>query len=217
EQTFGKTGRRSRRSESGSASGPSNFLVDALIVFLALEYLRPPMLQPLQIQTLFLIGLPIAWLASKDRPWSRGLSLQFIYVVVGALSLPFAHNYFVVYLDARQMVGYLITALAVTWLLAWRKPFQRVMWIWVGIMCFQALWAITHSGRGYGSFLGDENDLAIACDMAVPFPFLAAQSLRGWKRWTCGFALLVLLVGIVASWSRGGFLGLIGAILYCLL
>ncbi len=209
--------RRSRRSRTRSTSAPSSFLVAVLIAFLVLEYLRPPLLQPLRVQMLFLIVIPLAWLASRARPWSRNLSLQLAFLVVGALAMPFAHNYFVVYMNARQMFGFLVTALAVTWLMARPATFRRVLWAWVGIMCFQALWALTHDGHGYGSFLGDENDLALACDMALPFAFLGAQSFRGAKRWTCGFAAILLLSGVVASWSRGGFLGGIAAVAYCLL
>lgn len=76
---------------------------------------------------------------------------------------------------------------------------------------------MTHGGHGYGAFLGDENDLALACAMAFPAPFLAFQYLQGTKRWLAGGATLVLLLGIVASFSRGGFLGLAAAFGYCII
>src|SRR5262249_19204469 len=120
----GPRGDAGRRSRGESAAGPSPLLVGGLIVFLALEYLRPPLLQPLGIQRLFLIGLPVAWLASREHAWSRALTLQLAFLVTGALALPFAFNYFVVYMETRIMYGYLVTAVAVTWLLAWRRPFQ---------------------------------------------------------------------------------------------
>jgi len=206
-----------RERTRGKGSAPSSVLVMALIGYLGLEYLRPPLLQPLRLQMVFLVVFPILWLTSRERPWSGNLTLQLLFLIAGSLTLPFAHNYFVVYMNARFMYGFLVTALTTTWLLAYRGNFQRVVWAWVGIVCFQAFWAITHDGRGYGSFLGDENDLALACDMAFPFAILGLQCFRGAKRWVCGFAALLLLCGVVASFSRGGFLGLVAAAGYCLL
>jgi len=201
----------------GMARRPPAALVWAFVGYLALEYLRPPMLQAVKLQLLFILALPLFWVQSKERPWSRNLTLQTCFILAGLLMLPFAHNNYVVYLDARFMFGFLVTAIATTWLLAYRREFRRVVWIWVAIMCFQAFWAITHNGRGYGTYLGDENDLALACDMAFPFAFVGFQTLRGPRRWICGFAAVLLVCGVVASFSRGGFLGLAASGSYCVL
>jgi O-antigen ligase len=210
-QAVGHAGTRGR----SSAAAP--VLVVALVGFLVLEYLRPPLLQALHLQMVFLVVLPLLWFASRERPWSRNLTLQTLFLIAGAVTMPFAHNGFVVYNNLRYMYAFLVTALAVTWLLPRRKTFRRVVWIWVGIMCFQAFWALTHQGRGYGSFLGDENDLALACSMGFAFAFLGFRWLRGAKRWLCGGAALLLLSGVVASFSRGGFLGLAAVAIYSLL
>jgi hypothetical protein len=209
--------RERRRRRPRPKSPPSQILVAALIVFLALEYLRPPPLQPLKLQMVFLIVMPFFWLFSKERPWSFNLTLQLLFLITGAMAIPYATNYFVVYMNARLMYGCVVIALAVTWLLAWRRNFQRVLWAWIAIVCFQAIWGTFHDGQGYGSMFGDENDLALACDVAIPFALLGVRFLQGRKRWACAGVALVLLVGCVVSFSRGGFLGLVASALYAVL
>lgn len=209
-----RSNRRSKRAAVGSTR--HSLLVGVLIFYLVIEYIRIPFLLSLRLQLLFLAVLPVFWLASRERTWSRTLTLQLLFVVTGALAIPFAHNYFVVYANTRTLLGAIVVALATTWLLAFRTPFKKVLWAWVAIICFQAAWAIGHDGHGYGSFMGDENDLALACVMAFPASFLGFQYLRGARRWVCGGIALLLLAGIVASFSRGGFLGLLAAFGYML-
>jgi O-antigen ligase len=115
------------------------------------------------------------------------------------------------------MFGHFVAALAITWLMQHRRYFRRVLWSLVAIMCVQAVYAMTHQGRGHGDLLGDENDLAIACVIVFPIGFVGFQSLTGRWRWICGFATALLLGGIVSSFSRGGFVGLAAAAGYCVL
>jgi hypothetical protein len=91
------------------------------------------------------------------------------------------------------------------------------MWIWLGIMGYQAIFALTHDGRGSGGFLGDENDLALGCVTALPLAYAGFRDMRGWKRWASGAAAFLLLAAIVASFSRGGFIGLLAAAGFCVL
>jgi len=188
-----------------------------LIAFFVLEYARPPGLPLLRLQALFLAVMPVFWLLSTERPWSRILTLQTVYFLTGAAMLPFAYNYFSVYVASRMMYGNVVVALVIIWVLADWRNFQRAMWIWLGIMCYQALFALTHDGRGSGGFLGDENDLALACVTAFPLAYAGFRDMRGWKRWASGAAAVLLLAAIVASFSRGGFIGLLGAAGFCVL
>jgi O-antigen ligase len=65
--------------------------------------------------------------------------------------------------------------------------------------------------------MGDENDLALACDVALPFAYLGVFRFRGVKRVLCMAAAILLVGGAVASFSRGGFLGLAAGLGYCVL
>lgn len=196
---------------------PSAVLFWALMTFFVLEFLRPPVLSQLRFQMLFVIVIPILWLMSKDRPWSHIISLQLAMLAQAAVSITFASNYFTAFIGTRTMWPNCVAALAIFWILSREKYFSKAIWVWALIMAYQAFYATAiGGGHGFGGFLGDENDLAMAVGMSVPFMLMGMQLYGGWRRWLSLALLVLLIVGIVASQSRGGFLGLAAAVGYCL-
>ena len=194
---------------------PSTFVAWALLLFLVLEYVRPPGIVQLKLQMLFAVVLPVLWLQLNPRPWSRNLTLQLLFVLQAGASIAYASNWFSAWVRTRQHFATFVVALAITWVLADRKNFERTVWFWVGIMSYQALYSFLHAGRGAGGFIGDENDLALAC--ATVFPFVYAGMLYSKQRLLCLLMAMLYSAAIVFSWSRGGFLGLLAATLYCVL
>lgn len=60
-----------------------------------------------------------------------------------------------------------------------------------------------------GSFLEDNNDLALACIMVIPMLFyLARDERRGWLKWGLRATGLLSIISVVFTYSRGGFVGL---------
>src|SRR5699024_4569475 len=86
---------------------------------------------------------------------------------------------------------------------------------WIVIHILLALWAITHEGRGTGSFLEDENDLSLALNMAIPYAYYLLQrpGQPALRRMLYMAAVVTLAAGVVMSESRGGFLGLVAVAL----
>ena len=189
------------------------------MVFFVLEYIRPEPFVQLKIQMASLVVFPILWLAlpPRRRPWSRNLTLQTAFVGVCAMSALFASNTFAAYTATRIMYGYLVIALAATWLLANRRDFVFAIWFWVLIMAFQALYGVTHGGHGNGSTFDDENDLALGLNTALPFALVGIREFSGWKRWGSLTLTVLILAGIVVSLSRGGFIGLVSVTIYFVL
>jgi probable O-glycosylation ligase (exosortase A-associated) len=99
--------------------------------------------------------------------------------------------------------------------LAERGRLSRFMRIWVGIQALTALVAIRSLGAGPGGFLLDENDLALSLAMGLPYAyFLSRSPLAGrLQRICCLTAAVMMAVGVIATNSRGGFLGLVGSAL----
>jgi O-antigen ligase len=145
------------------------------------------------------------------------LTLHTLFLLWCVKGMPFAFNYFNVYVATRIMYGNVAIALALTWVGANLRDLRRVVWIWLAVMTYQGVWALTHGGRGTGGFLGDENDLALACGTALPVALSGFGRLQGTRRWVLGGAALILLAAIVASASRGGFIGLVMTVLYLIL
>jgi len=190
-----------------------------LIAFFVLEYIRPEPFVQLRFQMVCLYVFPILWLAQPRhrRPWSGNLTLQVLFLGLCALSVSFATNTYSAYLTTRTVYGHVVIALAIIWLLSNRRDFIFGSWFWVLIMAFQACYSVLNGGHGMGASLGDENDLALGLNTAVPFAFVGFRTYRGWQRWGCGALFVLLLAGIVASLSRGGFVGLVAVIIYCVL
>jgi len=180
-----------------------------LAVFLVLEYLRPPVIVQFKLQMLIVFVLPAMWLASRDRPWTSILTCQLLFFVWCVKSLPLAGNWFNVYFTSRVMYGNIAIALAFTWIGSNLRDLRRLLWLWLAVMSYQAVFALGHGGKGTGGFLGDENDLALACGTALPFALAGFERMRGLTRWLLAGVAGLALLGIVASFSRGGFVGLV--------
>ena len=188
-----------------------------LIVFLVLEFVRRPLfVMELKLQFIICLLIPLLWLNDRQRPWTAVLTAQVVFLAWCAKSIPIASNNFAAYMITRTMFANVAIALALTWVGSNLRDFKRVIWVWVAIMTYQGIWSITHGGHGTGGFLGDENDLALACGTAVSLAFFGMERLRGSARWGCAIALVTLIMGIVVSLSRGGFVGLVVASAYCL-
>jgi hypothetical protein len=202
------------RSLPEDAARAPRLLFWVLVVFILLEYIRPPVLSQLKFQMLAIVVIPVLWLASPARPWARVLTLQAALLAWIAKSLPLAYNYFNVYVTARVMYGNLAVGVALIWVGANLRDLRRLLFLWVGAMTYQAVWALGHGGRGTGGMLGDENDLALACTTALPLALSGAERLHGRARWLLLAASALMVAAVVASFSRGGFVGLVLAVGY---
>ena len=130
---------------------------------------------------------------------------------------PFAYNNRMAVATTRDFA--LMTVGAILPIMCFVDTFERFrkllrFWVWIHVPL--ALYSITHRGFGIGSFLADENDFAIAMNMAIPYAFALLAVERGIGRRICLFgALGILILATAATMSRGGFIGL-AAVLFML-
>jgi O-antigen ligase len=201
-----------RADARGSVGRP--FLFWALLGYLILEYVRPPGIVNLRLQSVILSLLAICWVLEPKRPWSRALSFQAGFLVLSIASVTYALNNFAAYVAARQTFGNVVVALSVAWLMSRRRTFVLGIWFWILMMSYQAQFAVLHGGVGTGGFIGDENDVALGCCVALSFALPGAILLRGWRRFASGALALLFTIAIVVSFSRGGFVGLVALVIY---
>lgn len=92
---------------------------------------------------------------------------------------------------------------------------KKLHHFWVVIYCVMTLFTIKNAPLGPGDFTNDPNDAALALGMGIPFAFYALYqpSLANKRRFFYYAVLVLLFVGIVATSSRGGFLGMVGGLL----
>jgi O-antigen ligase len=94
------------------------------------------------------------------------------------------------------------------------ERFRKLLRFWVWIHLPLALYSITHRGVGIGSFLADENDFAMAMNMAIPYTFALLAVEKGTvRRFFLFGALGILVLATAATLSRGGAIGLAAVML----
>lgn len=189
-----------------------------LVLFFAFEYLRLQTiitpLAPLRIPLILTLLLPLVWLAVADKSVlkDRLVVLHMAFIALIAASVFWAVNQYWVFETFKQMVAYFIAAtLPAAALLTTRRRLVTFFNCWIVFHVLIALWAITHEGRGTGSFLEDENDLSLAINMAIPFAYYLLQrpGQPFWRRALYIGAVGLMVASVVISDSRGGFLGLV--------
>jgi O-antigen ligase len=200
-------------SSAGQSAPP--YLLWAIILFFVLEYARPPVVVSLKLQMLILLVLPVAWAFGSARVWDRILTAQLLFFLLNCLHVPIAYNYFSAYMLARAAFGNFVMAVALAWELQRLSSFRVAIVAWILIMAYGAIFGLTHGGRGPGGFMGDENDLAVACCTALAFAFFGFEYLSGWKKYAALGLAIVFVTSIVVSFSRGGFVGLVVVVAYC--
>lgn len=192
-----------------------------LFVYFFLEYGRPQdyvgalgSLKPGLIVTLLLF---FAWIAKGDKAELKRKPLIYMMWFIGlsALSVSYAINNFHAYQATKLLTIYLIGGiLPIIWLLNSYERFISFVRFWMLLHVFVAVMSILNGGKGPGSFLEDENDLALTLNMVLPYLWFMFQSqgTTGAKRFYYLIAACIVVAAIVATASRGGFLGLIAVI-----
>lgn len=193
-----------------------------LFVYFFLEYGRPQdyvealgLIKPGLIVTLLLFFM---WVAKADKSLLRLQPVVYVLIFIGlaALSILFAVNNFHAYQAAKLLVIFLIGGiLPAIWLLSSYERLTGFIKFWMLLHAFVAFMAILNGGKGPGSFLEDENDLALTLNMVLPYFWFMYQSpdTKGTKRLFYLLCACLVIAAIVATASRGGFLGLVAVIL----
>jgi|GEM_PF-465879 len=198
-------------------TGPA--VMALLLIYLAFDYLRFgnlwPVLGALHIPGALAAASALAWLLFGDKSVvsDRLIFWYVLFIVISGAGVLFAVNYYWAFESARVMTTYLLAGtLPLAAFLGNRRQLIGFVRFWVGIHALLGIYALLHHGKGPGAFLGDENDLALALDFVLPFAFfLGRAESETWRKVFAYGAMLLILSGIIATQSRGGFVGLVVA------
>ncbi len=210
----------------GRRSAAEGGAIAALVLlYLALEYLRPQDLigaiGVLRLPLLVSVAVALLWLLRGDKSLlsDRLIVLYLGFAGLTALGILYGANQYWPFVILQFLGTYLLAAiLPLASFASDPERLSRLLRWWVAINVGVAVLAITSEGRGSGSFLGDENDLALVVVVALPYAYFLAQSnqRRMWGRLAFIGAAIVLTGAAIVSESRGGFLALVAAAGGCL-
>jgi len=211
-----------------------------ILAFILCEYGRPqdqfPALAALHIPKLVSIVLLIAWglrliserksdVVWKTQNWAfLGFLSVMALTVITAVNNHWAFQYF------RGMCITFLGYLLFINLIDSMPRFQKFFWLFLLTHAFLAVKGIhmyvttvfdpsvRAAGYAAGGFIGDENDFAMLLNNVIPyayFSFFGAKS--SIKRFGSLVLLFLFVIAVVLSFSRGGFVGLVPVLGYCLL
>lgn len=201
------------------------FLVTLLLLNFILLYARPqeiiPALSPLRMPILMSWFIGILWLArggGSNFPYQvKALSIFLFFEFIRNFIGKFVYDDLVLndfwsvntWFDLlTQFCGLVFPIIA---FMDSGPALRKLIRTLALVGMFLGLFSITHQGTGPGAFLGDENDLGCGLLLLLPFPL--AILTEGGK--AAGGKLLYALAsiftfgGILATFSRGDFLGLV--------
>ena len=190
------------------------FIIIAIYFFF--EYVRPQdafigALAILKIPMFMSIALFIYLMKSDKSALNEKLVfLVLLFLLEISVSVVFARNSHYVFMAFKGMTLMIIVSLAMPLAIQTMSKYIAFVKYWILINVALAYHVITHGGRGPGGFTWDENDVALTLVMVIPLT-IAMIYFKGAeknKKIIYMIATAILTFAVMASMSRGGFLGL---------
>ena len=188
--------------------------------YLLVDYGRPQDVLPAlgAIRPALILNLVLVYFLVKNRAMivrgCRQLRVIGYFIALLATLIPFARNNYYAYSTFVEMLKFVPFILSIIVCVNSLTRLRTFLKFYVGVMVYVALYAITHNGMGSGNYFGDENDVSLYINMVLPFCYFMLLAERPIViRVYYGAALVIGLVAVVVSFSRGGFVGLV-AILF---
>jgi probable O-glycosylation ligase (exosortase A-associated) len=191
------------------------------VAYLALEYGRPqetiPGLAALHLPAIVTTLLALSLIVSaRLKLGDKQTKLFLAFLILMAAHVPFAVNNYWAFEMTRQMLITFIIYLAIINFVDSYPKFLVIVNVWIVIHIYLAITGVLKGGRGIGGFLADENDFALVMNMIVPFGFFLALDERiKFRRIFLLSVTAAFVFANVLTFSRGGFVGLTAAGLYC--
>lgn len=191
-----------------------------VLLYLLFEFGRPqgiiPALNPLHLPavvTIFLIFYLIRLgKVSFSDPQTK---LFFLLIVFMGFHILFALNNYWAFNTWLSMALSFAAYLCIISFVNTPEKYYKLIYFWIYIHIFLAIFGIIKGGRGIGGFLGDENDFCMTINMVIPFSYYMARGNNTLSKKLFYIVVTCLFVfANIASFSRGGFVGLIGIGVY---
>lgn len=141
---------------------------------------------------------------------TRQIAFVIVFFLLVVLFVPVARNNYYAFQAAKSLILMIPFVFSVVSLINTQKKLNGLFWGFVLIAAYNAAYGLLHHGRGPGGTVADENDLALFLVTFLPFTFyLLSQNPTKIKKAILLLCVLLSALAIVATFSRGGFVGLV--------
>ena len=185
-----------------------------VLLYLFVDYGRPQNLLPIEFLRpgMFSILILIFFLVSSNKLKfcnSKQTRLLSYFIALTYCYIPFARNNFLAFATAKSMLLYMPFILSTIIVVNSIKRLKIIINFIIVVMIYISLYSLYHHGRGTGGSFLDENDLCLFINTILPFCFFLFfyEKIKK-KKILYAAGIIIGLLGIVESFSRGGFLGL---------
>ena len=99
-----------------------------------------------------------------------------------------------------------------------REKINSMIWAFILAVALFAVIAFLHGGTGRFQFIEayDANENALLFVVCFPFAFWQVITMKGWKKMVTAGLCVLLVIGVISTDSRGGFLGLLAVGTICI-
>lgn len=204
-------------SDQRERMGVPFILLNLYIVF---EYARPSfiaMIRPaliLQIIILFYLfaNKNVAAKLFNEKYFKMYVSI----LLFMALHVFIAMNNYWAYIYFQSMLTYFVISVAFCVFLDSFEKLNRFVSFFILVMALCAANRLAGADLvGTAGQMGDENDFALAMNVALPISFFLGREAKGWRKWFFSSASVLFVLGNIVSESRGGFLGMVAVGAVC--
>lgn len=202
-------------------------------------YLRPyefiPVLGALRLTMFIEIITLVSWIFKLMKTkgivkWNT-FSLFFLgFIGIIGITVITAQNNFFAYTVFMEMLVFFIIFILATNAVDSVSRLQKIIWILLIIHFYFAIKGINTfvtgsyysagqytSGHVSGGYIGDENDFALIINMMIPYAFFGVFYFKDKAKFFSIALLITFVLAVISSFSRGGLVGLIFILLYCIL
>jgi len=192
------------------------------VVYLAIDYGRPQDIVPLLgylrpglIANLILIGFLIVQ-GSLQEASHRQINMIWLFILLLASYIPFAVNNYYAYTTTLNMLMYMPFVLSASICVNSIDRLKKLVFLSSCIMIYVSLYSLAHHGVGSGNYFKDENDVSLYINMWLPFCFFLFFITKDTTTKIIYLAGLILgILAVIVSFSRGGFVGLVVVSIVC--
>lgn len=132
------------------------------------------------------------------------------FVILTAVYIPFSTNNFWALQTTQNMLLFMPFILSVVICINTIGRLKKTINFLIALMIYISLYSLAHDGIGSGAFFSDENDVALFINMWLPFCFFLFMYEKEFKKKVFyATGVVVGVLAVVVSFSRGGFVGLV--------